>query len=365
MTPSGGGGEPEYKVYRSRPRLLDRLRGTGELAALRRRERSRRPGGGDPDEWPPTEGEPARPRRRPTVRAAIKWLAIAALGWILLSLLLFFVSAQLEQGVSDRTADSLSGGGSLLAGSTVLVLGSDERPEGTKEPGAGGPGRADSILLLRVAFGSVRRLSVLRDSYAQIPGHGAQKINAAYALGGPALAIETVEAFLGNGLQVDHVVEVSFEDFPVLIDALGGIDITLKRCVRSQPFGGRVFRLRKGTHRLSGRQALAFARVRENRCAPREDDRARAARQQQVLSAMRSRLLSPTAFVRLPWVSWHAPKTLRTDMGGPGLFGLFADLVTGGSGETWILRPSGVGPGGSLIVSEEEKARAVRSLLGS
>src|SRR5256885_2152644 len=126
-------------------------------------------------------------------------------------------------GEPDSAKQALSRGGSLLTGSTVLILGSDQRPKGSKEPGAHqGPSRSDSILLLHLGFGSVRKLSVLRDSYAPIPGHPAQKINAAYALGGPALAIKTVEAFLGNGLQVNHVMEVSFTDFPKLIDALGG-----------------------------------------------------------------------------------------------------------------------------------------------
>ena len=285
------------------------------------------------------------------------------LAWILVSVAVFFVSAQLAPGVSRDAEEALSGGTSLLTGSTILVLGSDARSRQTSEPGAGGPARADSILLMRASFGSVRRLSILRDSYADIPGNAPQKINAAYALGGPALMVRTVEGFLGNDLRINHVIEVSFEDFPAFIDSLGGIDVTLERCVSSDPFGGRRFRLRAGDNHLNGRQALAFARVRKNRCSPNEDDRARARRQQQVLSSIRSRLLSPFAFPRLPLVSWQAPRTLRTDMGGVGLLGLFADVVTGGAGSTKVLRPSGPGPGTSLIVSEGDKQRAVQALL--
>jgi anionic cell wall polymer biosynthesis LytR-Cps2A-Psr (LCP) family protein len=102
--------------------------------------------------------------------------------------------------------------------------------------------------------------------------------------------------------------------------------------------------------------------VRENKCAPNEDDRARAKRQQQVLSAMRSRLLSPAAFIRLPWISWEAPRTVRSDMHSPGLAGLFTDLATGGGGKTRVLQPSGSN-GTQLIVSEEAKRRAVEELL--
>ncbi len=348
---------PEYRVYRSRRGLMDRLRGEGGEGALRRLQRRR--GKKGPDE--------PKPRRRMTPGRVIKYLALTILAWIAISALAFFVSAQLQPGVDRRTERVLGSGGprtSLLFGSTVLVLGSDERPAGTKEPGAGGPSRADSILLLRAGLGSVKRLSILRDSYTEIPGHGAQKINSSYALGGPALTARTVEGFLGNDLEINHVVEVSFDDFPKLINAMGGVNVTLKRCVRSDPFGGRKFSLGRGKHRLNGRQALSFARVRKNRCAPNENDAARASRQQQVLSSMRSRMLSPLAFPRLPLVAWQAPRTMRTDMRGPGLAALFTDLVTGGSGQTRVLEPSGEGPGGSLLVSELERREAVDALVG-
>src|SRR5213078_4810255 len=154
-------------------------------------------------------------------------------------------------------------GGSLMGGSTILVLGSDARPPNSKEPGAGGPSRSDSIMLMHVALGSVRKLSIPRDSQASIPGHGVQKINAAYALGGAGLAIRTIEQFMGNGLQINHIVEVNFQDFPKLID-------------------GKTIIFHKGNVHLTGHQALDLSRVRENRCDPRENDLTRAARQQQI-----------------------------------------------------------------------------------
>jgi LCP family protein required for cell wall assembly len=344
---------PEYKVYRSRPRILPRLREPGRL------RRSDRP---EPLDGGPPRRAPTRRRLRPG--RVLRWIVLALLGWVLLSAVVFFVSAELQRRSTEATQRVLSDGGSLLTGSTILVLGSDARPDELAEPGSGGPPRADSIMLVRASFGRVRRVSVLRDSYASIPGGGTQKINAAYAIGGPSLAVETVEGFVGHGLRVNHLVEVSFGDFAALVDALGGIDVTLRRCISSDPFGGRRFRLRRGEHHLNGRQALAFARVRKNRCSPNEDDRARARRQQQVMSAIRRRILSPAGFARLPLVSWQAPRTLRTDMGGLELMGLAADVATGGSGTTRVLEPSGLGPGGSLIVSEEAKARAARYLRG-
>jgi LCP family protein required for cell wall assembly len=346
---------PEYKVYRSRRGLLDRLAGPRDQvaqlrdAARRRAQRERQ----DKDVEPERERGP----ERPLWRRVFKWVAIAVGAWVLLSFVLFMVSAQITDGVSEETEEALSSGGSLLTGSTILVLGSDERPEGTLEPGAAGaPARADSILLLRVGFGSVRKLSVLRDTPVDIPGHGLQKINAAYAFGGAPLMIETVEAYLGNGLEINHIIEVSFEDFPEFIDALGGIDVDVPKQIRSNSFGGRRVRLSKGEHHLDGKEALAYARVRKNELDPSEDDRTRAARQQQVMSAIRSQILSPSTFLRLPLVSWEAPQTIRSDLKGPGLLALFTDLLTGGAGETNVLE--------CLPCTEEEKSEAVDDLLG-
>jgi LCP family protein required for cell wall assembly len=340
--------EPEYNVYRSRKSPFARFRRSepGGIADLRK---ERRPGR-------------VRTRKRLSVGRVVKWLALAALAWILLSVVVFFVSAQFAEHSSGSAEAALSPGGSLLTGSTILVLGSDARPPDSKEPGAGGPARSDSIMLMHVGLGSVRKVSILRDSQANIPGHGTQKINAAYALGGAGLAIQTVEGFMGNGLKINHLLEINFENFPKLIDALGGIDVHLNRCIHSNRFGGKVLILHKGDQHLTGNQALQYSRVRENKCAPNEDDRARARRQQQVLSAIRKRLLSPASFVRLPWISWAAPRTVRSDMRGPGLSMLFADLLTGGGGKTHVLMPYG-SSGTELLVSDAAKRRAVDQLL--
>jgi len=208
----------------------------------------------------------------------------------------------------------------------------------------------------------VRKVSILRDSQANIPGHGTQKINAAYALGGPGLAIQTIEQFMGNGLKINHIIEINFENFPKLIDALGGVTVHLRRCIHSNRFDGKVLILHKGDQHLTGHQALQYSRVRENKCARNEDDRARAKRQQQVLSAMRGKLLSPSAFIRLPWIAWAAPRAVRSDMRGPGLSALFGDLATGGGGTTRVLMPYGAN-GTELLVSDAAKRRAVEELL--
>ena len=283
-------GPPEYKVYRSRRKPLAR---GGDLDALRKRLSRNRDG-----------DEPRAPRDKPPITPGrvLKWVALAIAGWLLLSLVLFLISAQTQDGVSAETERALSSKGSLFTGSNILVLGSDVRTGESIDESQSGPGRSDTIMLVHSAFGSVRKLSIPRDVEVEIPGHGINKINAAYALGGPALTIETVESFLGNGLEVNHVVEVDFKNFPDFIDSLGGVTVTNKTRICSPPFDNfwKGLHFKKGEIDLNGRRALGYARVRKNSCAPAEDDRDRAARQQQVLSAIGSQVKSPSTFVRLP-----------------------------------------------------------------
>ena len=356
----GKGDRPEYKVYRSRRKGPLRP-GDGGLQGLRDRAR---PGG----ERPPEEPSGPRRTRSPgpiTPGRVVRWIALAVAGWLLLSFVLFVVSAQLEGGVSSEAEAALSGNGNFFSGATVLVLGSDERKGDSIDGTQGGPGRADSIMLVRAQLGAVRKLSIPRDASAEVPGHGTQKINGAYSLGGPSLMIDTVEGFMGNGLKIDHLIEVDFEDFPDFIDAMGGITVNNKRKICAPEFDNffRGFNLKKGERKLNGRRALGFARVRKNPCAPAENDLDRAGRQQEVLNGIRGRLLSPSTFLRLPLVSWKAPRTIRTDLRGPGLMALAADLATGGSGDSRVLEPSFLGSS-DLQFSDAEKASAARELLG-
>jgi len=367
------GERPAYTLYRSRPRGL-RERLGGEEAGLDELH-----GGGPRDPRAPRPRRRLLPRPRPrrgplTPGRAVKWLALALGAWLLLSLVLFLLSAQIERGKvsGDAKAALRSAGPMPFTADTILILGSDARPEGSKEPGAnpGGPSRSDTIMLWRVGGGHASRLSIPRDTVVDIPGHGRQKINAAYAFGGAALSIQTIEQYLG--IPINHLVEVDFTNFPKLVDALGGVDVTTGR-VCSKINGGRAnggvtLNLHSGTHHLDGRQALALARTRKNDCNPAENDLTRARRQQQILSAMKGSLLSPTSFVRLPWISWYTPKTMRTDMGGATLLGFFAAAATGGSPPLEVLRPSAfetLPDGGSgLVVSDADKQAAVQRFLG-
>src|SRR5262249_4335570 len=124
------------------------------------------------------------------------------------------------------------------------------------------------LMLIRAGGGAFRKLSIPRDSYAEIPGQSPQKINAAFAYGGAKAQIEAVESFLG--IKVDHVAIVDFTGFEKLIDAVGGIEVNVphKLCAdiaggAGHGQGGVSLRLAKGWNTLDGEKALAYARVRE------------------------------------------------------------------------------------------------------
>jgi len=348
---------PDYRVYRTRPRLFGRRRGEESILD---ELRSKPPGGG-------------RTRRPITFWRVVKWVALAVLGWIALSVVLFLISAQVNQDQvsADAQAQLASGGVGILKPQTTLVLGSDLRTKGTKEPGAStsGPSRSDSILLIRTGGGHSARLSIPRDTVVDIPGHGRNKINAAYAFGGAALALETVKQYLG--IPINHLFEVNFGNFPDLIDAMGGINYT-GGCVISLISGGNrnggfTLRLHKGTTHIDGQQALALARTRHNLCNPAENDLTRARRQQQILSAMKHRVFSPVGFLRLPLISWNAPNALKTDMRGPALLSYAVGMAISGSPPPRVLTPSGAvtlpDGGAGLVVSDAEKQREVRRFL--
>jgi LCP family protein required for cell wall assembly len=382
----GRGGKPDYKVYRSRPRFLRGRADDGGLAGLRGPAKPE-PAEGEPDYEVRRGGRGARrptlPRRGPrpprepgrrrpiTPGRVVKWVAIALAAWIGISAVLFMVSAQIQRGdLASEVGEQLDPGPYPLTGAnTILVLGSDARTEGLAEPGSGGPSRADSIMLLRIGGGANASLSIPRDTVVDIPGHGTDKINAAYAFGGPALATQTVKQFLG--VEINHVVEVSFENFPQLIDALGGVsyegDAVLSRINGGDRNGGYTLRLPKGETEIDGEQALALARTRKNLRNPSENDLTRARRQQQLVSAMKDKVTSFETFIRLPWVSWAAPKAVRSDMAGPTLLGVALASMTSGSSEPRVLRPSGTTTlpdgGAGLTVDDATKQRAVERLL--
>ncbi len=351
-----------YTVYRSRPRGLKALlRGEEEI--------------GLPDREP---GRPKAPgKRRVTVWRVVKYVGLAIVAWLLLSLILFMISAEAEKGNLPSSASAaLTGGSNMITGTdTVLILGTDQRPRtgpGSKEPGSNYSdvgANSDTIMLWRIGGGTSRRLSIPRDTVAQIPGHGLGKINAGYAIGGPTLEIKTVENF--TGVKINHIIIVNLAAFPKFIDAIGGVDVKTEHICANvsggTADGGFTLNLPAGEHHLNGQQALLYSRIRENPCNPADNDLTRVQHQQQILNAIKSKLFSPSSFFHLPWASWDAPQVLRTDMGGPTLMSLFTASEIGGSAPVNVLKPTGgeylPGYGDALTVSPQAVQAAVSKLM--
>ena len=400
-------GPPEYKVYRSRKGLLSRLR-SPDLSGLRERT-PRAPKWGRREKRPDSEGpeQPGR-RRRWNSRRVLKWVGLAALGWILLSLLAFGVSAQLQSfKLSGEARDALHGNPLLLpSAQTILVIGTDARPPDSLEPGGIVPSeecfeqqahgdaphgecsvgefRADTLMLIRAGGGAFRKLSIPRDAYAEIPGQSPTKINAAYAFGGAAAQIEAVEGFLDT--EIDHVAIVDFTGFEDLIDAVGGVEVNLEHKLCADISGGAgggqggvTLRLPKGESTLSGEKALAYARVRKPVECPGPgrsyysigyDDYDREEAQQEVINGIKGRLTDPLRlpynFVKGPIIGWDAPKAFVSDMGFLTMPQLVLAAAIGGSGPTDVLCSKGEcgeGPESSVEVPESVRQRAVKRLL--
>jgi LCP family protein required for cell wall assembly len=218
--------------------------------------------------------------------------------------------AQANKRLDAKTKAALSPAGSMWSDpQDTLVLGSDARGRT-----AATSARADSILLVRTDPGrhTIFMLSIPRDLRVPIPGHGEDKINAAFAYGGTPLLIRTIRQY--TGLPVNHVAYVAFAGFIELINAMGGITVDNPYRIRSsQNFGGRSWGFPKGPIHLNGRRALAYARIRHT-TNPRDSDITRTERQQRVLQAIAHQLVTPTSIFHLRSIGEAIAKPLATDL---------------------------------------------------
>ena len=140
-------------------------------------------------------------------------------------------------------------------GKNILLLGSDTR-SGSEAAQVSGS-RADSIMLAHIpADGKgVYLVSIMRDTWVNIPGYGAAKINAALNYGGISLQVATVENLLG--IKIDHVAEIEFEGFKALVNSVGGVDVQVPF-----DFDINAWSFKQGMQHMDGGAALAFVRAR-------------------------------------------------------------------------------------------------------
>jgi LCP family protein required for cell wall assembly len=259
--------------------------------------------------------------------------------------------------------------------SVILLLGTDHSANAERS----GAHRSDSIMLLRTDPGRHRLvyLSIPRDLRVPIPGHGDDKINAAFQIGGPELAIRTVQGF--TGLPVNHVVTVDFGEFQSLIDKVGGIDINVPAPILSNRFDcpyststrcqqWEGWRFQKGVQHMDGHRALIYSRIRENRLNPAESDVTRGERQQQVMQALLGKMSGPGMFFRLPFAGSGLFKPITTDLSAAQFLQLGWIKFRASAGSTLHCRLGGTAEmigGGSYIVSTEENRAVIQMVQGN
>jgi len=202
-------------------------------------------------------------RRRPFLVALIATLGslvgVALVVAVVASVFVGGLARSFDAG-RDTIADPFPNGArpSASGGENILLIGSDARAQGGPEgarPELGG--RSDTLMLVHVPADRqhVYLMSIMRDSWVEVPGHGRAKINAAYSWGGVPLTVQTVEQLLD--VRVDHVAEIDFAGFADMTDALGGVTVDSPRA-----FSARGHDFTAGANRLDGAAALAFVRER-------------------------------------------------------------------------------------------------------
>jgi LCP family protein required for cell wall assembly len=202
-------------------------------------------------------------------------------------------------------------------GTTYLVVGSDARE------GLAGQ-RTDTIMLLHTGDGPPLLMSLPRDSIVEVPGHGTDKINAAFSIGGPELLVQTVEG--STGIRVDDYVQMGFDGLVELVDAVGGITICPESAMKD-PLA--KLDIPKGCQEADGDTALGYARSRHTQNLG-DIDRAR--HQREVVSAIGHEVVSWRTIVN-PVRYWRvatggASSVLVSDGTGPLSAARFAYAMT-------------------------------------
>jgi LCP family protein required for cell wall assembly len=166
---------------------------------------------------------------------------------------------------------------------TLLILGSDRRPRNNGEGASGA--RSDTIMLVRLNphKEATAIMSLPRDLKVHIPGHGVDKINAAYEFGGPRLTLETVKQL--TGLPINHVINVTFAGFWRAVNAIGCVYTDVDRDYYNDSAEYTYINIDPGYQRLCARKALQYVRFRHT-----DTDLVRSARQQDFLRQMKQQV---------------------------------------------------------------------------
>jgi polyisoprenyl-teichoic acid--peptidoglycan teichoic acid transferase len=245
-----------------------------------------------PADRSPADLQPEQPRRRGT---GFLGLLLRMVVLLLLAVAAFVAAALLLTPTRE----------------SILILGSDARPD---ELARGEVGRTDTLMLFvgDRAAPRVAMLSVPRDLWVDIPGHGQERINAAYEFGGGQTAKQTMSNVLGQ--PVDRYLVIGLQGVRDVVDAAGGVDISVPQAIHDDAYptdnyGYQTVDIPAGRQHMNGDTALEYARTRHQ-----DSDFARTARQQQVVGAVRNAMLNPLNWPRIPAVLAAVSRSIKTDM---------------------------------------------------
>ncbi len=314
---------------------------------------------------PPPPRRDGRPgHRRHVLRRVVAITAVLAVAWVCATAWALIAT---WSSVGRVAADPPAGHVADTAGRNVLMVGSDARtgltPAQRKELGTGFTegARTDSIMVLHTGSGDPTLLSIPRDSYVEVPGHGKNKINAAFAIGGAPLLTETVER--ATGLRIDGYLEIGFGGFASLVDSVGGVRMCLPSAMTDEKAH---IDLPKGCQVLDGKNALGYVRA---RYSDPEGDLGRVKRQRLFLGALMAKIATPVN-VLLPWrlhevgTSGSSAIAIGEHDGIYGTFRAFQGLrsVAGTKGNSVTVPVANAGlqtPAGLAVQWDEAKAAAL------
>lgn len=253
---------------------------------------------------------------------------------------------------------------------TFVIVGSDTREglESLESFGNAGGERSDVVMLVRIdpSTGGAQMLSIPRDLRVEIPGHGTNKINAAFAFGGPSLLVETLKSNLN--VEVNHYVQMDFVGFQALVDEIGGIEMSFPNQARDAKSGLDV---QAGNQTLDGFQALAYARSRSYQelqngswVSVDANDIGRTERQQDVMRAIVSRMKRPGSIAEAGDIAsaMASHMTIDSELAGESVAAMvwdFRGLLAGSiDGMTLPTYSENIG-GSSFQIAQQPEADAV------
>lgn len=279
-----------------------------------------------PSSSPPQQPPPARPRKRRRRRPFLRFVGV-----LILAYLLFLIGTPIYAWTAGTSLDAMPTGDRPAAqpGTAILLVGSDGRDSLTDEERAElGTGsiegnRADTMMILyNPPSGRSVVMSLPRDSYVEIPGRNNNRLNAAFAFGGPQLLIETVE--LNTGIRIDGYLEVGFLGVVNAVDAVGGIEVCLDEPIQDRDSH---LDLPAGCQTLDGVNALGYVRMRK---ADPRGDLGRVERQREVIGLVMRKALSPMTFIN-PVRYWRINMAASSSLARNEGFGVGALISAGGT----------------------------------